>query len=761
MTIDVQAVWHDADMYSRSEAESWCRSHDFDIKGYRAREERGAVTHHIHYLFDPSEARDGSWRTLSNDFPEGVSVSVCERKTMEVKHVKGTQSDNDPFEFVMSDESVDRVGDVIRAKGWDLKDFNNNPVALWGHNHDKPIGVWENVRVAGKKLIGRLKLAKEGTSAEIDTIRSLVEQRILKSVSVGFQPVKAEPRKGGGVEFISQKLHECSLVAVPANPNALAIAKNLGADPAKIFSLDEGQETAPIDIRQLKPVEKQTGGKLANSNPQVKGKHPMNIQEKLDAKQERLIAIKDELTEVKALMESDEAEDLSSEQIDRIDALTEEQDAVIKSIEALNKIEANLAKKAQPVQKAQAMNYGTSGQFPVEEKGGALLAKAATVDIIAHMERKRPEQVIAERYSHDDRVKAVHGAVNKTAVLPADTTTAGWAAELVQQDIRGFMYDMQPISVYAALRAQGLALDFGKANSITIPSRAAADRGLAPAFVGEGGVIPVGKMSLTSKTLNRYKVAVISNFTNELLEQSTPNIETLVRQAILDDTAHKLDTALLDNAAAVAGVRPAGLLNGVTPAASAGATAADIITDLKVLLNAMAAANLGAKPVIIMNSARLLGLSTVTNATGSFMFRDEARSGTLLGVPVISSSNVPAASVIIVDADSFAAANAAPEFAVSDQATIVQANADGTAPSMAGDATDYTGGDLGTAGQVPTDGGIIVTGNGTGAPSGTAVANYQALSMYQVYSTAVRMVLPTSWATTRANAVASLSGVAW
>lgn len=476
------------------------------------------------------------------------------------------------------------------------------------------------------------------------------------------------------------------------------------------------------------------------------------ITEKLQAQQDRLVSIKDELTILKDLMDV-EGEDLNAEQIEKIELLSEEQDAVIKKIEALEKIEQGLAAKAQPVQK----QVTTGGAFPSEEKGGSLMAKAATVKLVAHLEKKSEDQVIAERYKHDDRV----GAVMKSAVMPANSYTAGWAQELTDSDTAGFMRDLEPVSVFAALRARSVALDFGKASSIKIPRRTANDRGLAPAFVGEGGVIPVGKMALSSQTLNRYKVAVISAWTNELAEMSTPQIEAMVRQGILDDAAYKLDQVVLDNAAAVTGVRPAGLLNGVTATASSGATAADIVTDLKVLLNAMSTANLGAKPVIVMNSARLLGLATVMNATGSFMFRDEIRSGTLLGVPVITSTNVPAASVVIVDADSLAIANATPEFSVSDQASLVMANADGTAPSQAGDATDYTGGDLGTAGEVPRDGGIIVTGNGTGAPSGTAVANYQALSMYQTYQTAIRMVLPTSWGTIRPGAVAALSGVAW
>ena len=156
---------------------------------------------------------------------------------METVLKAGRQSDADPFDFVLSDESVDRMGDVIRASGWDLRAFKANPIALLGHSHDQILGVWENVRVEGKQLLGRLKLAKPGTSPLIDTVRSLIDQRVLKAVSVGFQPIEAEPRKsGGGYDFIKSALHEVSVVAVPANPNALAVAKALSPEIAnKLF----------------------------------------------------------------------------------------------------------------------------------------------------------------------------------------------------------------------------------------------------------------------------------------------------------------------------------------------------------------------------------------------------------------------------------------------------------------------------------------------------------------------------------------------
>ena len=167
----------------------------------------------------------------------------------------GKQSATDPFEFVLSNEQVDRVGDVIRASGWDLSAFRSNPIALFGHDHSQVIGVWENVRVEGKQLIAKLKMAKEGTSELVDTVRSLIEQKILKAVSVGFQPIEAKPRKGGeGYEFIRSALHEVSVVAVPANPGALALAKAMNPELAKqLFVKPDSEAPASLEGQLTTP----------------------------------------------------------------------------------------------------------------------------------------------------------------------------------------------------------------------------------------------------------------------------------------------------------------------------------------------------------------------------------------------------------------------------------------------------------------------------------------------------------------------------
>jgi HK97 family phage prohead protease len=132
-------------------------------------------------------------------------------------------------DFILSDATPDRYDDVIDPEGWDLRNFSKNPIALFNHDSNFPIGRWTNLRVENGALRGRLTLAPEGTSARHDEIRTLVKCGVLKAVSVGFRPVSSEPRKSGGTKYSKQELAETSLVAVPANPAALLLeAKRLG-----------------------------------------------------------------------------------------------------------------------------------------------------------------------------------------------------------------------------------------------------------------------------------------------------------------------------------------------------------------------------------------------------------------------------------------------------------------------------------------------------------------------------------------------------
>ena len=99
----------------------------------------------------------------------------------------------DGSEYILSDETPDRIGDIIEANGWRLDNFKRNPIALFGHRSDFVIGTWKNLRVEKGELRGHLELAPAGTSDRIDEIRRLVDAGILRATSVGFRPIKHAP----------------------------------------------------------------------------------------------------------------------------------------------------------------------------------------------------------------------------------------------------------------------------------------------------------------------------------------------------------------------------------------------------------------------------------------------------------------------------------------------------------------------------------------------------------------------------------------
>jgi HK97 family phage prohead protease len=138
--------------------------------------------------------------------------------------------------FCFSDGSVDRMNDTIAAAGWDLTDFQANPVALWAHDSSAPpIGGARNVGVEGDRLLGDIEFAPPETYAFADTIYRLVLGRFLRTVSVGFLPtryafVENDPERGFGIDFLEQALLEISVCPVPANPNVLQEARRKGID---------------------------------------------------------------------------------------------------------------------------------------------------------------------------------------------------------------------------------------------------------------------------------------------------------------------------------------------------------------------------------------------------------------------------------------------------------------------------------------------------------------------------------------------------
>ncbi len=125
-----------------------------------------------------------------------------------------------PMTFVANEESEDRTGDIITVLGWDLKQFETNPVLMFAHDYTMaPIGTVPKVWVEGKQLLNLVKFDMEDPLGAF--IKGKYERGIMRAESVGFRALEWEELSTGGVKFLKQELLEISAVPVPAHPAAL------------------------------------------------------------------------------------------------------------------------------------------------------------------------------------------------------------------------------------------------------------------------------------------------------------------------------------------------------------------------------------------------------------------------------------------------------------------------------------------------------------------------------------------------------------
>lgn len=156
----------------------------------------------------------------------------------EVKAASDGEGDR-KLDFVISTDTVDRMGDTIAVDGWDLANFRKNPVVLWAHDSSSmPVAKASNIRVEDGKLKATAEFMTAEISAFADSVFRAVKGGFLSAVSVGFAPIKyafsEEQGRTWGIDFLQQELLEFSVCPVPANPEALVEARSAGVDVAPI-----------------------------------------------------------------------------------------------------------------------------------------------------------------------------------------------------------------------------------------------------------------------------------------------------------------------------------------------------------------------------------------------------------------------------------------------------------------------------------------------------------------------------------------------
>ena len=270
-----------------------------------------------------------------------------------------------------STNGLDRAGDIIESDAWTkggLENFKNNPIILFNHDYNKPIGRATGLEVNDKGLDISAKISKAAGD-----VKDLIKDGVLGAFSVGFRVKDADyMTETDGYKIKDAELFEVSVVSVPCNQGAtFSLAKSFdniedyeefkknfvkansmdSADAVEIEqpgeekssklekNMSEDNKTTPegFDLEAFaKQVAEDTAAKIAMQQAEQKAKEAAEAEEKSVEEAEVKAAEEAKQEEQKTVVTSvmTGAEKLVSDVEERVLEKHEDLETVIKSLES-------------------------------------------------------------------------------------------------------------------------------------------------------------------------------------------------------------------------------------------------------------------------------------------------------------------------------------------------------------------------------------------------------------------------------------------
>src|SRR5215472_12687881 len=89
---------------------------------------------------------------------------------------------------IASTPTLGRDGIVVEPAGIDLANYLRNPIVLFNHSPDSPVGTTVALGIDKADLAARVRFAPAGASELADQVCSLVKAGVIQGVSIGFDP---------------------------------------------------------------------------------------------------------------------------------------------------------------------------------------------------------------------------------------------------------------------------------------------------------------------------------------------------------------------------------------------------------------------------------------------------------------------------------------------------------------------------------------------------------------------------------------------
>ena len=644
--------------------------------------------------------------------------------------IKSINEEQRVIEGIATTPSTDRMGDIVEPEG---AQFKLPLPLLWQHNSREPVGEVIAAKATPDGITFQAQFAKilepGALKDRIDAAWQSVKYKLVKGMSIGFSPIESAQIKDTWAEhFLKWEWIELSCVTIPANVDA-TITTIKSADEALLAASGEKQR---LVVRlSSAPGASGTRPNFPKGNPEMK-----TIAEQIASFEAKRAASRARMDEIMA-KSADEGRTLNEAETQEYDTL----DAEVKTVDAhltrLKAHEASMVERAVEIVPAKvdgpaaaAQVRAPSGIISVKSnvEPGIKMARYAMALLRAKGNLNDALSIAQNNKSWMDTTPEV-ATVLKAAVATGDTTTAGWAAELVYAAnlANEFIEFLRPQTILGRIP-----------NMTRIPFNvriAGQNAGSSAFWVGQGQPVPVSKLGTTSTNLGIAKAAGLVAIDDELVRSSSPSAEMLVRNDLGKAISQFLDTQFLDpDIAAVANVSPASILNGVSPVAASGLDSAALRTDVQALFATWISANLDpSQGVWIMPPTQALAISLMLNPLGQQVYPGiNLQGGELFGLPVITSmsaklSGSPTLGNIIALIN-------APEILLADDGQVT----------------------ISTSSEAS----IQMLDNPTNESTGSTVAT-SVVSMFQTNSLAIKAVRFINWAKRRATAASWISGAAY
>ncbi len=653
--------------------------------------------------------------------------------------VKALDDEKRVITGIASTPSPDRMQDVVEPKGAQFK----LPIPfLWQHNHDEPIGHVTEAKVTQKGIEVSVQLTQVEEPGKLkdrlDEAWQSIKSGLVRGLSIGFSAKEFEQIPGSwGLRFLSWEWFELSAVTIPANAEATITS---------VKSIDREQRAA-LGIKSVPVVRVTPAGASAIKTKTIKVPKP---QEGNDMKTTAEQIAEFEATrvtkaaEMEAIMTkaAEAGETLDAEQSEQFDTLEAEIAAIDKHIGRLKQMQKAQAANAKPVTEdagAQRMaNVKTLDFKEVQVRAkntqklepGIAFARAAKCLALGHLEHRDAISIAKSLYDGQDSIiAATQRLVTKAAVAAATTSDATWAGPLVGDEtsvFADFVEYLRPQTILGRFGTNGIPSLRRVPFRVPLIGQTSGGDGY---WVGEGQAKPLTKFDFERKTLEPLKVANIAVATMEVIRDSSPAADGIIRDQLAAALRERLDIDFIDPAkAAVAGVSPASILNGVAGIPSSGNTADDVRADIRALFNAFIAANNApTSGVWLMPATTALALSLMQNPLGQAEFPGISMTGgELFGLPVIVSEYIPTASA-------------------------------GAVVALVNASDIYLGDEGGVDLSMSTEASLQMDN----APDNPTTASTVLVSLWQRNLVGFRAERAINWARRRASAVAYLTGVNW